>query len=401
MPRLIARGPSGDERRLRLRSEHPVRLGRRPTVDEAAADAFEVPWEAKLSRDHAVLRWARGALEVVMVEGARNPIFFKGREQPSFSMEIGDHFVVGDTTFALVEDRLSVAADEPTPLQVAGYTLADIRDTRYADADERLQVLATLPDVIRRAATDDELFSSLVLMVFAGISSARAAAIVRVVEGRAVEVLHWDTRMATQADFQPSRRLIIEAVHRRRESVSSLWADRADASDDYTVAESLDWAFCTPVPGDACAGWGLYVAGRTDSPAFDLRPDVKFTGLVASLLGAVRDFQALQRQQTTLGRFFSPVALPMLTRPEAERALEPRLAEVTVLFCDLRGFSRQAESARDEIGQHGLEQIDGDEEVAGHLAARTGRVVDRERADAQQLAAAVEKGGAGMPDHKV
>jgi adenylate cyclase len=76
---------------------------------------------------------------------------------------------------------------------------------------------------------------------------------------------------------------------------------------------------------------------------------VKFTGLVASLLGAMRDFQALQRQQTTLGRFFSPVALPMLTGPEAEQALEPRLAEVTVLFCDLRGFSKQAELASDDL----------------------------------------------------
>jgi adenylate cyclase len=348
MPRLIARGPAGDERRLRLRPDHPVRLGRRP-AEHTATEGWEVPWETQLSRDHADLRWIRGTLEVSQLDAARNPIFFKGQPRPAFTMTVGDHFVVGDTTFALAEDRLSAAADDPTPVEIEGYTLAEIHETRYVDADERLQVLATLPDVIRGAATDDELFSRLVLMVFAGISSARAAAIVHVADGPTVEVLHWDTRVATDTEFHPSRRLILEAVSQRGESVSSVWTDPTGAAADYTVAETLDWAFCTPVPGHACAGWGLYVAGRTEGRRHDLRPDVKFTGLVASLLGAMRDFQALQRQQTTLGRFFSPVALPMLTGPEAEQALEPRLAEVTVLFCDLRGFSKQAEHARDDL----------------------------------------------------
>jgi adenylate cyclase len=349
MPRLIARGPGGDERRLRLRLDRPVRLGRRPTADTAVEDALEIPWEAKLSRHHAVVRWAHGTLDVQQSDQARNPIFFKGQERPAFTMEVGEHFVVGETAFALTEDHLSTSSDEPTPLEVAEYTVAEIRDIRYADADERLQVVATLPDVIRGAATDQELYSRLVLMVFAAISSARAAAIVRVVEGSVVEVLHWDTRMATGVEFQPSRRLILEAIERRRESVSSVWVDRPGVAADYTVAEALDWAFCTPVPGDACAGWGLYVAGRSVTPRPDLRPDVKFTGLVASLLGAMRDFQALQRQQTLLGRFFSPVALPMLTGAEAEKALDPRLTEVTVLFCDLRGFSQQAEESRDDL----------------------------------------------------
>jgi adenylate cyclase len=50
-----------------------------------------------------------------------------------------------------------------------------------------------------------------------------------------------------------------------------------------------------------------------------------------------------------LGRFFSPVTLPMLSSAEGERALEPRQTEVTVLFCDLRGFSREAEKSRGDL----------------------------------------------------
>jgi adenylate cyclase len=50
-----------------------------------------------------------------------------------------------------------------------------------------------------------------------------------------------------------------------------------------------------------------------------------------------------------LGRFFSPLTLPLLTSPGGELALAPRQTRITVLFCDLRGFSRQAARARGDL----------------------------------------------------
>ncbi len=350
MPKLVARGPGSEEKQCRLRPERPVRLGRRPSPGDAAVDAFEVPWERKLSRNQADLRWARGRLEVERLEEAKNPLFFKGEEKKSFSMVLGDHFVVGETAFTLSEDRVSVASDDPTPIEIVGYTIAEMRETRYRDPDQRIEVLATLPDVLRSATSDEELFSRLVLLLFAAIPAADAAAIVRVfgVDHR-VEVFFWDNRTATTSEFKPSKRLIVDAVEHRRQSVRSLWGGVSEEGPEYTLAESLGWAFCTPVPGEACAGWGIYVAGKARDARIDLRPDVKFTELVADLLGAMRDFRSLQRQQATLGRFFSPVTLPMLSSAEGEKALEPRQTEVTVLFCDLRGFSREAEKSRDDL----------------------------------------------------
>jgi adenylate cyclase len=95
------------------------------------------------------------------------------------------------------------------------------------------------------------------------------------------------------------------------------------------------------------------VAGRSPAEAGgrppDLRPDLKFTELVASLLGALRDLQQLEQRSATLGRFFSPRALALLTGAEGELSLVPRPARVTVLFCDLRGFSAEAERSRDDL----------------------------------------------------
>ncbi len=352
MPRLIARGPESDERRCRLRPDRPVRVGRRPTKDERAnVELFEVPWESSLSRNHADVRWLKGRLEVSRVDSATNPLFFKGQEQDRFVMELGEHFVVGETTFTLAEDRVSVAHEDPTPLDVVGYTMAELQQTRYRDADERIELLATLPDVIRRASNDEELFARLALLIFEGIPSADAAAIVRVVgDEKKIAVSYWDSRKATTSEFKPSRKLILDAVEDRRQSVRSLWgATASGARSEYTMTDSLDWAFVTPVPGKACAGWGIYVAGKAGEARLDLRPDVKFTELVADLLSAMRDFQSLERQQATLGRFFSPVTLPILSSPDGEDALAPRQTDVTVLFCDLRGFSREAERAKDDL----------------------------------------------------
>jgi len=139
MPKLVARGPGGEEKRCRLRPERPVRLGRRPGADDPAADPFEVPWEGKLSRNQADLRWARGRLEVERLPEAKNPLFFKGQETTSFSMALGEHFVVGETTFTLSEDRVSVASDDDL---VAGAEVMAAIGTSEVSIDKETRRLA-------------------------------------------------------------------------------------------------------------------------------------------------------------------------------------------------------------------------------------------------------------------
>ncbi len=360
MPRLIAIGPKDQRVRHSLRPERTVRVGRAPSYRDKAETAplvkalevFTIPFDSLISRNHADLRWQQGRLHVEHLEQGRNPIFFKGEPQNKFSLAMGDHFVIGETTFRLVEDRVSVSEEEPTPVDVVGYTVADLKNAHYRDADERLEVLSHLPNVLRSAANDEELFSRLTLLLMEGIPEADAVAIVRVVKSDeerepAVEICHWDSHDASTTSFQPSRRLILDAIDNRRHSVRSIWSAGAKPALNHTISDSLDWAFCTPVPGEACVGWGLYVSGTGTQT--DLRPDLKFTELVADLLGAVRDSQQLQHNQSVLGRFFSPVTLPILSSPEGEKALAPRQTQVTVLFCDLRGFSRQAEQAKGDL----------------------------------------------------
>src|SRR5205814_2005597 len=113
----------------------------------------------------------------------------------------------------------------------------------------------------------------------------------------------------------------------------------------------FDWAICAPLPDDPLPGWALYVTGQTGGAperpgrtSDDLRKeDLKFAGLVADIVGALRQVRDLQKRKSILESFMSPTVLAALANQDMDQVLKPRQTNVTVLFCDLRGFSRIVE----------------------------------------------------------
>jgi adenylate cyclase len=391
MPDLIARGPDpADSWRRQLPADEPVVLG-------SADGAWAVPWDPFVSRRHAELTWRNNRLKVRKVAGATNPLFHNGRPSDAFEVQLGGAFVIGRTVFAVAESVLTPhPADSPPLLETRTIAHHELNRLKFRDAPHRLDVLSKLPDVIGSATNDADLFARLVGMLLAGIARADAVAIVEVEhlgqhgepgasatgDGStpvadapgppdpgslgspepAVHVLHWDRRLAGEGPFEPSRKLVAEAVAGRDQTVLHVWTDDKPAAADapqYTLQGQFDWAFCTPVHGEGCRGWGLYVAGRLAGDAAatllapwhsnELRDDVKFTELVADILGSLRQVQVLRERQAVFRRFFSPGVLAVVSGGDAARALVPREADVTVLFCDLRGFSKTVEEAADEL----------------------------------------------------
>ena len=379
MADLIAQGEESQQRwRRALPEVQPVPLGR-------AAGVWAVPWDAHVSRRHATLHYDRGRLGVTRAPEAQNPIFFRGKEVAQCSLRPGEHFVIGKTTFTLVDQRVTVTADVSQPVQQQRFSAQYLKQVQFRNPDHRIEVLSRLPDVISRATSDSELQMMLVSMLLAGVPRADTAAVVAgdvdSPEGPqpAVHVLHWDQRLVTGGDFQPSERLILEAV-RQRQSVLYVWqGTEPPAAQPFTLQGNVDWAFCTPVLGKACQGWGLYVAGRfnvevptmpsTGDP-HDAREDVKFTEVVAAALSSLCEMRQLERQQASLSQFFSPVVLETLTVEDPDVVLAPRQTEVSVLFCDLRGFARQAERHADDL----LEMLN---RVSRALGVMTHQILDQ------------------------
>ncbi len=339
-----------------------------PVVIGRGAAGWATGWDGQISRHHAELAWDGHRLRVRRLPTATNPVFFQGNQLPEFLVSPGQHFVIGQTRFSLVSGPVRVTMDLPVPDAQRNYAPDKLRKLDYQDAAQRISVLAQLPDVISRSRSESDLHLNLVNVLLTGIRRANAVAILRMTEpaarpvignpagtdaAAAVDILHWDQRLVLENGFQPSGNLIRMALE-SGETVLHVWkrggvfgADRA------TILHDGDWAFATPLAGPASDGLVIYVAGNyalpvdagSGSESFDLRDDIKFAELVATSLANVRHLRRLERNQASLRSFFSPVVLDAIAESSPDEVLAPRECEVSVLFCDLRGFSLKSERA--------------------------------------------------------
>jgi len=364
MSELLAQGPRPEDNwRRPLPPGEPVVLGR-------DAGAWTVPWEPYLSRRHAELIWRQGKLRVRRLSAAANPIYHSGKSDDAFDVEPLGGFVIGHTLFTLAADRLTPSSSHGGMLlESRPISHSELERLKFRDAPHRLDVLSKLPGVISSASNDADLFARIGDMLLAGVPRADAVALVEAEDGPvevcgpegskpepAIRLLHWDRRLTGEGSFDPSRRLVVEAVT-KQQTILHVWSAHEPPSGEgpFTLQGRFDWAFCSPVPGEGCKGWGLYVAGRfAGDPAStvlapistnELRDDVKFTELVGEIVGSLRQVQVLRERQGVFRRFFSPGVLHVLSSQNAPQALEPREADVTVLFCDLREFSKKVEES--------------------------------------------------------
>jgi adenylate cyclase len=362
MANLIAQGEQLSQRWRRVLPEgDAVTLGR-------TTGHWAVTWDPLISRRHVEVVWEDGQLTVGLLPEARNPLFFRGRSCDQARLQPGEHFVIGDTSFTLTVQRADVVVDAPMPIQQQAFSSQYLKEIAFRNPDHRLEILSRLPEVISGATDDDELCVRLVSMLLAGVPRTETAAVVATgpeLTGTDsnryanVSVLHWDQRRVVQEDFRPSERLILEAI-RQGQSILHVWeGHEASASQPFTARGNFDWAFCSPLQGPDSPAWALYLAGRfqsdsadlpnSSSDPSDLREDVKFTELMATVVSSLLEMRRLQRRQSALSQFFSPVVLNTLSVEDPELVLAPRQAEVSVLFCDLRGFSRESERSADNL----------------------------------------------------
>jgi class 3 adenylate cyclase/putative methionine-R-sulfoxide reductase with GAF domain len=96
---------------------------------------------------------------------------------------------------------------------------------------------------------------------------------------------------------------------------------------------------------------GVLSLGRREVRPFDDH-DIAlvrtFADQVVLAIENARLLQAVERQRQELTRFVSPQVASLLTSDEGHRLLEGHRRAITVLFCDLRGFSAFSETAEPE-----------------------------------------------------
>src|SRR5438045_9771322 len=107
------------------------------------------PWDDRVSRRHVAIVLKDDRLEVDALPEARNPVFYRGHKSDQFSLRAGDHFVIGQTTFTLADERANASFNLPGPAGERTFTVDELRRQPFREAEQRIDALTRLPDIIR------------------------------------------------------------------------------------------------------------------------------------------------------------------------------------------------------------------------------------------------------------
>ncbi|EMI16244.1 adenylate/guanylate cyclase [Rhodopirellula maiorica SM1] len=370
MADLIAQGPQEQQRWRRALPD--ATSGREIMLGRADSD-WNVPWDPMISRRHTRIKvHLDHQIEIIQNVHARNPVFYRGRQSPQFKLTVGEHFVIGETTFTVV--NRPGASELPSSENVTqhAYDYTVLRRRHFRDANSRIDMLSRLPDLITSAETDEELLVRMTNVLLQATPAATAVAVVALQDDsatdnrvrprsdRPVQILHYDSRGFEYESAQVSARLARSAIE-TRESVLQVWSPHEATQSGFTTNEGVDWAFCVPLRSVACRGWAIYVTGQSSThgrfdprdqnatPPEALQDDLKFAELVGSMVANLRQTRRLERRQASMRQFFAPIVMDALANQDPADVLRPREAKLSVMFCDLRGFTQKSEEQSDHL----------------------------------------------------
>jgi len=363
--------------RYELPARQVLRLGRLASESDWIMD------DPLISGFHASIEWDPDKQELTVREREpkppKNRIYFRGTPQKTCAVPPGESFVIGHTKFSLNIARGPVAAipSEGTQIQrEETRTRSELSNLPFQNPSPVLRALEDVPNVLRMASNEDLLFSKMLKVLLDAIPRADAVAIVYMppevpMGDLRVGVREHKQRLSAGTElFTPSRRLVDRAIRQQVRSCLHVWdagsavgglEKAAHVTPEMTLPAGMrqgtgtPWAVCTPFQDGS--GYGLYVAGRTPiRPGRDRQSEQeliehqKVTELIVSLLESTRKSHKLERQNALIMKAWPRRAWGLLDDPERlEQLLEPQEMDVTVLFCDLRNFSRFAEQGKTSL----------------------------------------------------
>ncbi|HUG67620.1 MAG TPA: adenylate/guanylate cyclase domain-containing protein [Pirellulaceae bacterium] len=349
MPDLIAQGALPEQRWRRK-----VPLGQAIVVGRSAG-RWSVPWDDRVSRTHVRLSFDDGQLSVTRIPESLNPVFYQGTARDQFELRCGEHFVIGSTAFSLVEQHLGATLDAPPPVTEKTISYEFLQELRFGDADRRIDALSKLPEILSAAVTEEEQSAKLVELLLASIPQANFVGIAEIsTSSDEITTMPWERRDFQRDANLPSERLIRQALESQASVVHTWRRNSSDAEISFTQHDGADWAFCVPFASQEAWTRAVYVAGNFSNVGPQPTPnllteEVKFVDLAARTLGHLRGLRRFERETANLRQFISPVVIDTLVDQDPDLALAPREADVSVLFCDLRGFSRRTEQESDDL----------------------------------------------------
>jgi adenylate cyclase len=355
MPELIASGLDPSQRWQRALAEgETVRIGRAPR------HGWHTSWDKKISREHADLLLKDGELTVRCLGTGQNPIYYEG--QPTrhrIKLALGETFRIGDTQFRFVDG--SVDEDVVNPLHEFSYSHTELADIEFGNDRERLKALSRLSARVANCKTEEDFATVLCDLLIETIPRGNAAAVLNYEESSQIttgqpSIVRWCSRDDLLSEFCPSSRLVRSTL---LSGMSHLYVWPETITDDKhlcTIGDGFDWAFCTPIGAEQQKLSCLYVTGHWPPGGVtfvlenEVKGDLHYAKLLAESITSARELNRLQDHQIEMSHFFSPAVVePISDVMSRSGSLMPTEQDISVLFCDMRGFSRVTEKSRHNL----------------------------------------------------
>lgn len=339
---LEALTEKGEPVKLMLSPGKPVVLGRAMDAD------LSIPGDPYISRKQAEIQLGDGRLSVRRLSGASNPILYRGEEQNEFTISAGDRFVVGKTQFTLVPEATMVRLQTDSGAdQRLSHTISEQDLYTMGGRSDRLRLLdlLELPEMLRSKPRNEFFVHLAALLRIA--TNARWSSITN----EAGSVLAKDAADASVTSFTMSRSLAQVALKEAPRPTLYLWS-KPTADLKATVSEGSDWAICAAMRLAGEPPVLLYVTGEGGESGESHQENARFVGLVADMVSRSLSVQKLEGMQGRLQQYFSGPVISKILESNDPKELEPRLAQATTMFFDLRGFSKRTEGQNDKILEH-------------------------------------------------
>jgi len=346
---------------LEVRSEGKtaIRLdlkpGKKYAVGRAEGVDLKVEGEPFMSRRHAEVWLEAGKLKVKRLAGASNPIVFKGHDTAEYSggvvtMGMDEFFVIGKAKFFLMGERTETEERTPENAPNRKKTIEEDELYSWGGRSDRLRLvdLLQIPEMIRTQARE-QFHANL-----AGLLRIATGASWACVAHEDGTVLASDSAVDAPGQIRPSRSLIKAALQDAPKPTWYSW-ESADVDFKATMQEGSDWAICAAmnIPGEPALV--LYVMGQgegTGDSGNIHHENSRYVGLVADMVGRSLSVQRLESWHNRLQHYFSGQIITKILGSSDSKELEPRLAESTVMFFDIRGFSKVTEGRNEKILAH-------------------------------------------------
>jgi adenylate cyclase len=229
----------------------------------------------------------------------------------------------------------------------------EVQDEKELRADyERLRVAYLFNLYLGRERDERALLENILNVAFELLPADRGAILYRDVEGAPLTpaVSRHRNKNSSEEIVIPDS-ILKQAVEERSAVLSGdAMVDLRFAGADSVVSESIRSAMCVPLLGRDEVLGAIHLDTYEQTGAFSVK-DLQLFSVLGGQASAVLERAHLQKRLETeaatrdrLSRFLSPEVIAEVCERKLDLAGEGRTGRVTVLFCDVRGFSRLAES---------------------------------------------------------